>query len=94
MDLDDATGSCARHQRVEGSRSEVVKPGWAEKLGKEITTDPDEWQRIRARGGRPFKLSEGSRQREYARRGSKLSHTPSARSSLDRVLGKVEDQEE
>jgi hypothetical protein len=41
--------------------------GWAEALGRKLAGDNDVWQRIRARGGKPFSICADDRQGKASR---------------------------
>jgi hypothetical protein len=70
-----------------------VTPGWADALGQELAGDSDDWQRTRARGGRPFRICSddihAKALRGAHRGGAGKLH---ASRKIDIVLGPVEDE--
>ncbi len=72
----------------------ALGPGWAEKLGKQLEGDSDVDQRMRARGGRPFKQNGWGTRCESTLRGARKAIGRGGVHPIDKVLGKVDDDAE
>lgn len=71
-----------------------LRPGWAEALGKQLEGDSDVDQRLRARGGRPFKHNGWGTRCEATLRGARKAIGRGGVHPIDKVLGKVVDDAE
>lgn len=69
-------------------------PGWADALGQALAGDSDDWQRTRARGGRPFRVCSddiaAKAKRGAHRGGASRLH---AYRKIDKALGPVDEDE-
>jgi hypothetical protein len=70
----------------------ALKPGWADQFGRESAGDPDDWQRMRARGGKPFTHNGWGTRCEATLRGARKAK-PRGKDRLERALGPVEGDE-
>lgn len=68
-------------------------PGWADALGKELAGDSDSWQRIRARGGRPFKECSDDQVAKAKRGSAHGGRSKRTTAKLEQALGPVESEE-
>jgi hypothetical protein len=68
--------------------------GWADALGQQLAGDGNGWQRLRARGGRPFRACADDVV-EKAKRGGKNGggNTRYEKRKLDAALGKADEVE-
>jgi hypothetical protein len=70
----------------------ALKPGWVEQFARANPGDTDEHQRIRARGGKPFRTNGWGTRCEATLRGARKSK-PRGKDRLERALGPVEEDE-
>jgi hypothetical protein len=70
-------------------------PGWADSLGRQLSGDPDTWQRMRSSGARPYRIC-GDDVVAKAKRGAKNGggNRRYEMRKLDAALGKPEEIDE
>jgi hypothetical protein len=70
----------------------ATEPGWADALGQELAGDSDQWQRTRARGGRPFRVCSDDVLAKAKRGAARGGPKRQIDRRLRQALGPVEDE--
>ena len=70
-----------------------LQPGWADSFGKQNSADPDDWQRMRARSGKPFTQNGWGTRCASTLRGARKAIGRGGVHPIDKALGPVKEDD-